>query len=148
MSYSRSPALVNGKYIITSRGGLAAIQEKIDMIQEQHKAAVGNNNPESVRIYNGVLVALRAIYSAGQSGISPTELQMQVRQQSGRLPLSRQQQDEVMRLVTAHMDPIARTEVEIRERKSGTVPTKDRPRSAAPQTHSLARERLNQGRLK
>lgn len=128
----RSDRMVR-RYKITSEVGRKAAQERIDAVQTQHNEAVRRRNPDAARIYRGLLVALRAVAVANSAvGVMHGELMEKVKQESGRVQLSPKQLDEVMHLVGRHMDAIA---------------TLEAAKPAGP-THSLARERLNQGRLK
>lgn len=144
-----------GKYLITSPGGIKAAKEKIEAIEKQVQNAVAMKNPDSARTYRAVIVALRAILSAGGDGIAPTQVQMKIRQQAGRFPLSRSEQQEIMQLVSRHVMPIMEAEALQREREAAnkvarrTTPVAPvRSGSSQPRPHSLARERLEQTRLK
>lgn len=140
MSAMRSQSgAVDGKYTITSRDGINAVQGVINEIEAQRKEAVRMRNPDSARIYTALLGALRAVSASGATGITLTDINARVGKTQGGLPFSRNQVGEVMRLVYAYMAPIQAKEFGQSRTAQPARPT---------QRHSSARQRLDHGKLK
>lgn len=141
------------KVVIATQMSITLMKEQIADVQARHEQMLKDRNAAAARIYGSVVAALRELIAAGPSGTTYAELQMKVKLSSGRPGLSRQEQEEVMRLVRGHVTVVQKkSERKLRdEEASKTV----RARAGKPPqggrvqpTRSLARERLEQGKLR
>lgn len=107
-----SKAQARVTYRVSSPSGKSAIQERIAAVLEQQTAT---DNAESIRIYEGVIVRLRAVLIAGASGVLDGDvLGMQI---SGP-PMSSQHLGEAMDIFRGHMMLVMNGEAERRKTKS------------------------------